>query len=225
RGAGKVMDLKAIDAKGHQFGIKAITPEGQFYDVKGLKMMDKAREMMIGKTEVFAHIKAIPQNIISNKDSIWHIKCIHPSGVMMDVKAIDKDGKLQPVKALAGHERLYMMDVKAKIGGKWLPVKVLSSNDQYSPVKAIGMDGTIYDIKAITAKGDKLDVKAVMQHGNIFDIKAIDAEGKFMGIKAVSPGGLIHDVKGMKMLESKTEGKINNVDIMAHIKALPVVLD
>ena len=46
------------------------------------------------------------------------------------------------------------MDIKALMGGKKVPVKILVSTDEYAPVKAIGSDGTIYDIKALTPEGE-----------------------------------------------------------------------
>ena len=152
---------------------------------------------------------------------IWHIKAVHPEGSFLDIKALDKDGKIYDVKAIQDFDQRSILDIKAFIGGKRLPIKILVSNDKYSPVKAIGDDGTIYDIKALTSNGDKLDVKGVNRSGNIIHIKAINKEGVFYGVKAISPEGKLNDVKGIKVTKENIETKLNGVEVHAHIKAIP----
>ena len=129
------------------------------------------------------------------------------------------------VKAIAKGQDMHMMDIKAFIGGKILPVKMLVSDDEHIPVKAIGEDGTIYDIKAITPEGDRLDVKGIRNPGNILQLKAISKEGDLYGVKAISPSGNLMDVKGIKMVDDKVEMKVNGVDVYAHIKAIPMVME
>lgn len=157
------------------------------------------------------------------EEKIWHVKAVHPDGKLIDVKAIDKDGKPNAVKAIETDGNVHLLDIKALIGDKRVPVKVLVAgpDDKYEPVKAIGDDGTIYGIKAITADGAKLDVKGVKRSGGIIHIKAIAPDGSLWGVKAVSPEGHLYDVKGIKMNKEKVEGKVNGVEFAAHIKALP----
>jgi hypothetical protein len=152
---------------------------------------------------------------------IWHIKAIHPEGRIIDVKAFDKDGNIYDVKGVKDSNQRQFIDIKAFVGEEKLPIKILVSDDKYSPVKAIGKDGTLYDIKALTPEGDKLDVKGVSRAGNIINIKAIDKEGAFYGIKAISPEGQLNDVKGVKMSKENLELMVNGVEVYAHIKALP----
>jgi hypothetical protein len=156
-------------------------------------------------------------------EKIWHVKAIHPEGVLLDVKAIDEDGKIHGIKAIETQGNVHLLDIKALVGDQRLPVKVLpkSATDQYEPVKAIALDGTIYAIKALTKDGEKLDVKGVKRSGNIVHIKAVAKDGSFYGIKAISPEGRVYDIKGIKMSNEKVEGKANGVDFAAHIKALP----
>lgn len=151
---------------------------------------------------------------------IWHIKAIHPDGKLLDIKAIGKDGTIFDVKAIQDKNQRSILDIKAFVNGKQLPVKVLVNADKYMPVKAIDADGTIMDIRAITSDGDMLDVKGVTQSGNIINIKAINMEGEFYGIKAISPNGWINDVKGIKMNKETIEEVINGVEVYAHIKGL-----
>jgi hypothetical protein len=74
-------------------------------------------------------------------------KAVHPDGQLWDIKAIDEMGKIYDVKSLEENGNMHVMDIKAFVGNKKFPVKVLVSSDKYAPVKAIGADGKIYDIK------------------------------------------------------------------------------
>ena len=160
------------------------------------------------------------EKVSESKEILWNISAIHPAVSFLDIKAIDKDGNMYDVKAIQNSDQRYLIDVKALINGKRLPVKMLLSDDEYAPVKAIGEDGTIYSIKAITPEGDKLDVKGVSQDGNIIDLKAISKEGEFYAVKAISPSAQLNDVNGIKMSKLKLEKVVNGVEVFAHIKAV-----
>jgi hypothetical protein len=131
---------------------------------------------------------------------------------------------MHDVKAFVENGNLHLMDVKALVGAKKLPVKILVSPDALAPVKAIGPDGTIYDVKALTTDGKRLDVKGVARGGSLYDIKAIGPDGRHYGIKAVSPRGRLHDAKGIKLSAEPTEATISGVAVAAHVKALPQVM-
>ena len=152
---------------------------------------------------------------------IWDVKARLPEGNILDVKAIDADGNIHDVKAVQNSDQLNLLDIRAFVNGKSLPVKILTSNDKYLPIKAIDTDSTIIDIKALTADGQRLDVKGVGQSGNIVHIKAINKSGEFYNIEAISPKGWINDVKGVKMFKTSIEATINGVDIFAHVKSIP----
>jgi hypothetical protein len=158
---------------------------------------------------------------ISSEDIIWHIKAFHPDGKLLDVKAIDAKGNKHDVKAIQNSDQTSLMDVKAFVNGKILPVKVLVSEDKFMPVKAIDEDGTILDVKAIREDGKILDVKGVSQSGNVIHINAINTDGAFYNIEAISPKGWINDIKGIKMMKTHLEMTINGVDVYAHIKSIP----
>lgn len=155
------------------------------------------------------------------KEVIWHVKAFHPDGKLLDVKAIDKDGNIYDVKSIQNSDQTSILDVKAFVNGRVLPIKILVSSDVFLPVNAIADDGTIIDIKAITPEGDKLDVKGVRQSGNIIHIQAIDKDGRSYNIEAISPKGWINDVKGIKMLKTPVELTLNGVDVYAHVKSVP----
>ena len=184
-------------------------------------MSDEEVEAEVNGVKVAAHVKALPQIGGDDQDLVWNVKAIGRDGHFIDLKALDKAGNIFPVKALCENGNAQVMDIKAFVDGKKLPVKVLVGNDRFSPVKAIGADGTIYDIKCITPEKKILDVKAVAREGNIFHIKAIGADGEQLGVKAISPRGELRDVKGLKFMATDTEMTLNGVAVRAHIKALP----
>jgi hypothetical protein len=165
--------------------------------------------------------KTIDPAIPIEKEVIWHIKAIWDDGSFWDIKAIDSEGDFLDVKAIQTEDHNQMMDVKAFLGDKRIPVKVLLSDDVFAPVKAIDDDGTIYDIKALSPNGEKLDVKGVSRAGNIIHIKAISSERKFLPVKAISPSGRLNDIKGIKMFKENYELTIYGVRVHAHVKSLP----
>ena len=98
--------------------------------------------------ETVMPVPATPEEVI------WHVKAFLPEGKLLDIKALDKEGHIYDVKAFQKEGNLHLMDIKALVDGKKLPVKMLVSDDKYIPVKAIGEDGTIYDIKALKQMGN-----------------------------------------------------------------------
>lgn len=218
--SGKIINIKAIDKKGGFYGVKAISPTGKLNDVKGIKLTQHKVEMNINGVDVYAHIKSIASMGCTNDNFVWHIRAIHPEGHLLSVMAFDNDGKSYDIKAIRESNQRSLMDIKAFVGNKQIPIKILLSDDKYAPVKAISEDGSIYDVKAIDSEGNKLDIKGVSRSGNIIHIKAINKNGLFYGIKAISPEGQLNDVKGVKMIQEPLEVNINGVDVYAHVKAL-----
>lgn len=158
-------------------------------------------------------------------ERLWNVKAITAEGATLDVKAFDRSGKGWDLKAIEEDGELHLMDVKALVDGKRLPVKILVSDDALAPVKAIAEGGVILDVKALTPEGQKLDVKGVSRSGNIVHVKAIGPGGVFYGVKALSPEGHLEDVKGVKLSADRVEAKVNGVEVAAHVKALPQIGD
>lgn len=160
------------------------------------------------------------KEIVKVEDIIWNIKAISPDGNSLDVKAIDEEGNLLDIKAIQNSDQSSFLDVKAFVGNKKIPVKMLVSKDKLAPVKALESPGVSYDIKAITPEGEKLDVKGVARFGNIVIMKAISKKGDFYGIKAISPTGEQNDIKGIKINSKDREMSLNGFSVLAHIKAM-----
>ena len=154
------------------------------------------------------------------KEIIWHVKAYRPVAKLIDIKAIDKRGRIYDVKAIQNAEQTSLLDIKALVKGKQLPIKMLLSDGKYHPVKAIDEDGNIFDIKAVRDDGLILPVKGVSRSGNIIHIRAIDNDEIFFNVIAISPDGITNAVKGIKMTNEDVEATVNGVEIFAHIKAI-----
>ena len=141
----------------------------------------------------------------------------------MDIKAVAADGTMYDIKASQEGDNVHMLEVKAIVDGRRHDVKVVVSDDRYAPVMAINVKGENLDLKAFTPEGKQLDVKAVRRTGTILHIKVLGLGGRFFGVKAISPNGRMYDVKGIKMTKDRVEMLIGNVQIHAHVKALPQV--
>ena len=151
---------------------------------------------------------------------MWNIKAITPDGKNLDVKAFDSDGNKFDVKAIQDSEQHSFMNIKAFVEGVELSIKIMDSSEEYAPIKAIGIDGTIYDIKALTQDNVKLDVKGISRSGNIIHVKAINENGDLYAVKAFAPDGKLNQVKGIKIFDRKVEMKVQGHPVYAHLKAI-----
>jgi len=173
------------------------------------------------KKEVKEAVKPKEDVAVNNfKKTIWEVKAIHPDGIFLDVKAIDGYGNTYDVISIQYADQTSLMDIKAFVKGKILPVKLLVNDGKLTPVKAIANDGTLYNIKAIATNGDRLNIKGVERAGNIIHLNAIAKNGNYYGIKAISPTGALNDVKGVKTVKTDLEYTLNGAKIYAHIKAV-----
>jgi hypothetical protein len=162
-----------------------------------------------------------PETEISS-DIFWNIKAYHGEANLLKIKAIDKNGTQYPVKAIQSTENTSVLNVKALVDGKRLPIKlIVKGGAVYYPAKAIMDDGTLLDIKAITEDGQILDVKGTSKSGNIVHLRAIDKDYKRYNIIAISPYGNVMAVKGVKMMDTEVEAVIHGVKIFAHVKSIP----
>lgn len=239
---GNIVLIKAISKEGDFYGVKAISPTGQQNDIKGIKINSKDREMSLNGVDIQAHVKAMHpaaneddfeilgklKKKTNKKDKddrefkriIWNIKAVTPEGKNLNIKAFDLDGNKFDVKAIQDSKQHSFIDIKALVDGYALPVKMLDSEDEYSPIVAIGADGKIFNIKAITETDAKLDVKGVSRLGNLINVKAISENGDFYGVKAFAPDGKLNDVKGIKIFERKVELTVQGNPVYAHLKAI-----
>ena len=151
----------------------------------------------------------------------WHIKAVLPEAKLIDVKAIDKDGKHHDVKAIQDSHDISLLGVKALVNGQTIPIKmIVKKDDKYYPVKAIDHEGRILDVKAINEDGEILDVKGVSRMGSIVEIRAIDKDQNQYNVISLSPNQGVNHVKGLKMFNEDVEAEIHGYKIFAHVKSL-----
>lgn len=158
------------------------------------------------------------------KEVLWHVKAFKPDLKLLKIKAIGKNGSIYKVKAIQNSEQTSLLDVKAFVKGKRLPIKMLVGEEKYYAVKAIDEEGNILDIKAITDDGKLLPLKGVSQSGNIIHIRVIYQDMIFYNVLAISPDGTTNDVKGIKMNPENVETTVNGIEVFAHIKSIPQVI-
>ncbi len=155
------------------------------------------------------------------KEIFWEIKAYKIFETLLDVKAIDKDGKMHDIRAIQNSEDVSILDVKAFVDGERLPVKLIIKNgERYYPLKAIDSEGNLIDIKAITPDGNILPVKGVSKTGNVVHLRAIAEDQSFYDIIAMSPDISFNHVKGIKMTDNPVEAIVNGVSIFAHVKSI-----
>ena len=222
--SGNVIHIKAIGPDEDFYPIKAISTSGNLLDIKGISFEDNVEKMFNG-VELIGHVKALPQLNCSHQNEQRMVKAFHPMGEMMDVNAIDADGNLYPLIAIANGENIQLIDIKVEIDGSFMPVKVMLDDEKYHKVKAILPDGTMLDIKAIDPYEDLLEIRAVNRQDNILAIKALGTSGNFYGVKAISKSGYLHDIKGIKLKVNDLEAVVNKVKIHAHVKAFPQIIN
>lgn len=157
------------------------------------------------------------------QDENWAVKAIGNRGDLLPVKAFFEDGTSANVVAILKDGADHFMDVKVIHGDAVLPVKMLVSNDYYVPVKAITDRGSIVKIKAVADNGQLLDVKGVSRAGNTVIMAAITEDESFYPIKAVSPEGKTRDVLGVKFSAENIEMVYKEINVLAHVKAVPVI--
>ncbi len=61
---GKTIDIRSHSPEGIEYLLSAISPEGDMYDIKGIKLLDKDQEGYVKGYKEFifyyAHVKALP---------------------------------------------------------------------------------------------------------------------------------------------------------------------
>ncbi|WP_242119039.1 DUF7486 family protein [Aestuariivivens sediminicola] len=160
------------------------------------------------------------EDVVKFETIYWNVKAIQPNGQTLDIKMFDNAGDGYDVKAIQDSDQDNLMDVKAFVNGDILPVKILVSKNQFTPVVAITETGTAYKLKAVTPEGEDLEIIGVARYDNIVIVKALTKKGKFYGVKAIAPTGELNDIKGIKINSQEREMTLRGHSIFAHVKAM-----
>ena len=168
-------------------------------------------------------IISLSAQLISQSDA-WPVMAVMNSSQNLQVNVYLNDGTAIPVVAIFEDGNDHFMDVKAVHKGEKISIKLISSNDLLVPVKGISRNGDVYKVKATTGSGRLLDVKGVSRDGNTLNLAAISADGKNnMPLMALSPDGLQRPVKGVKFRGHNVEMEFGEIQVIGHVKALPIV--
>lgn len=135
--ADDVWNIKCFDNEGHTIAVKAIGEDGMTLAIKALPVAGTRH---------------------------------------LDVKAITEDGSgTLPVKVVAPQGDTPYSDVKVIDGdNKLLPVKGITSTGATLDVKALPNAGTgEFDIKCLDADGGILGLKAISPSGEVYDVKGL----------------------------------------------------
>ena len=196
--------VAAINKVGIKYYIKAITPEGEKLDVKGV-----AR---------FGYI--ILMKAITKEGDFYGVKAISPDGQLNDIKGIkiNYQDREMSFKGIGIHAHVKAMHPAANEDDFKIPAKKKTKKEK---IYKSDFERIIWNIKAVTANGKNLDVKAFDADGNKFDVKATQdsKQHSFMNIKAFVEGVEL-PVKIMQSTDEYAPIKAIGTDGTYDIKAL-----
>ena len=153
----------------------------------------------------------------------WPVKAVNKTGEAIPVNVYLEDGTSIPLFAIYEAGNDHFMDVKGVYNGEKISIKLIASSDILVPVKGISVDGDILKVKAEDPDGMILDVKGVSRDGNTINIAAITREGQHIPLKAISPAGVEREVKGVRLMKGNVEMEFGEIQVIGHVKALPVI--
>ncbi len=233
----KYAPVKAIDKGGISYDIKAITPQGEKLDVKGVKR--------------FGNIVSI--KAITKEGTFYGVKAISPSGKLNDVKGVkinikDKEMTLNGFNVFAHVKAIHQSDndyegiinPKEKLKKTAKGKKKSTKEDEFKiiiwNIKAVTKDGKNLQVKAIDEEGKQFDVKAIQDSeqysfmnikaivdGNELPIKVLVSDDEYAPVKAISRDGKIYDIKAIA--EDGTIIAIKGINRLGNIINLKAVTD
>jgi hypothetical protein len=206
---GQSLAIKAFDAAGKSFDIKAIQNSDQvsFLDVKAIVDGAQLPVKLLEGANQFVSAAAI-----NNDGSKYYLKAVTGEGEKLDVKGVARFGNVVILKAITKNGDFYgvkalsptgeLNDIKGIKIARGEREMVLKGIGIHAHVKAMrpaaieddfeisskkkkkteyksDFERIIWNIKAVTADGKNLDVKAFDAEGNTFDVKATQDSEQF----------------------------------------------
>ncbi|GGZ69975.1 DUF7486 family protein [Algibacter mikhailovii] len=169
--------VTAITNTGDTYELKAITPEGEKLDVKG-----------VARFGYVVMIKAI-----TKEGEFYGVKAISPTGELNDIKGIkiNFQDREMSLKGLNIHAHVKAMHPAANEDDLEIPVKKKKKKVKKGEKEKSDFERIIWNIKAVTPDGNNLDIKAFDPEGNTFDVKATQdsKQHSFLNIKVLVEGG------------------------------------
>lgn len=128
-----IWNVKAVTSDGKNLAVKAIDAEGNTFDVKATQDSEQHSFMSI---KAFVEGHELPVKIMDSTDEY------------APIKAIGKDGTIYNIKALTQND--VQLDVKGiSRSGSIIHVKAINENGEFYGVKAFSPDGELNEVKGI----------------------------------------------------------------------------
>ncbi|MBC8755012.1 hypothetical protein H2O64_10040 [Kordia sp. YSTF-M3] len=142
---GKNLDVKAFDAEGNIFDVKATQDSKQhsFMNIKAFVGKYELPVKIMESTDKYAPISAIGKN-----GTIYEIKALTEDNVKLDIKGISRSGNI-------------------------IHVKAINENGEFYAVKAFAPDGKLNQVKGIKIFDRKVEMK-VQGHPIYAHLKAVN---------------------------------------------------
>ena len=128
-----IWNIKAVTTDGKNLDIKAFDAEGNPFDVKAAQDAEQHSFMNI---KAFVNGSELPVKVLVSKDEYAPVKAIARDGTIYDIKAITADGTKLDVKGISRE-------------GNIINVKAINENGEMYGVKAFAPDGQLNDVKGI----------------------------------------------------------------------------
>ena len=126
---GKLLDVKAVDADGHTYEVKAIQDSDQ------TSVMD---------IKAFVNDEILPVKVILSEDKYMPVKAITANGTLLDIKAYTEDDKKLDVKG-------------TRQSGNIIHLSVVDEDGLLYNIEAISPKGWINDVKGIKMMKEPLE--------------------------------------------------------------------
>ncbi len=150
-------NIKAVTPDGKNLGVKAIDAEGNQFDVKATQDSEQHSFMNI---KAFVDKYELPVKIMESTDKYAPIKAIGTNGTIYDIKAITDDNVKLDVKGISR-------------SGNIIHVKAINENGEFYDVKAFAPNGKFNQVKGIKIFDRKVEMK-VQGHPVYAHVKAVN---------------------------------------------------
>ena len=209
-------EVKSENSKEILWHIKAVHPEGRFLDIKAVDAFGNTFDLKASQDglqnscmDINAYVsgKILPVKLLVNDGKLAPVKAIAMDGTFYNINAIAANGDRLPVKGV-------------KRSGNIINIKAVDKNGSFYGVKAISPTGQLNDVKGIKTTKEDLEyniygfdvyahIKALPQTGNVGDnflwhIVAIHPDGYTMQVKAIDKEGNIFDVKAIQNSDQRS---------------------
>ena len=138
-----IWNIKAVTPDGKNLDVKAFDAEGNKFDVKATQ---ESKQHSFMNIRAFVEGGEIPVKIIDSSDVYSPVKAIGKDGTIYDIKALTEDDVKLDVKGISR-------------SGNIINVKAINENGEFYGVKAFAPDGQFNEVKGIKIFDRKIEMK------------------------------------------------------------------